>query len=86
MDAKKKLAHLIRSYRCKAGMSQLLLSYNTGYTTNCIISRVETGNYTPSPKIALKLGKVLQIPEDEMFNGLIEVAAENIREKMRSAA
>jgi len=83
-NAKKKLANLIRNYRCKAGMSQLFLSYSTGYTTNCIISRVETGDYTPSPEIAFKLGKVLQIPDEDLFNGLIEIAAENIREKMKS--
>lgn len=56
----------IREYRQERGLSQAALAEAMGVTRQTIIS-IESGRYTPSLPLALRLGRYFGRPVEELF-------------------
>ncbi len=61
-----KVKNCVEYYRLKKDLTQEELAKNIGVSRQTIIS-IEKGNYTPSVYLALKIGKVLRLPVEQIF-------------------
>lgn len=57
-------AHLLRTYRTRAGLSQSKLAERCGYD-NSAFSRLEAGTRRPSREMAATIARVLQLHGDD---------------------
>ncbi len=58
---------LIRIYRQKYNLTQAQVAQKLGLKISQFISNIEGGRADVSPKMALKLGKILRIPKDNLY-------------------
>jgi putative transcriptional regulator len=60
------LHNRLREVRTQSDLTQEELARAVGVTRQTIIA-IEKGGYTPSVKLALTLGHLLEVPIDELF-------------------
>lgn len=61
-----KVRNCVEYYRLKKDLTQEELAKDIGVSRQTIIS-IEKGNYTPSVYLALKIGRVLRLPVEQVF-------------------
>ncbi len=66
MNEELKLKNRLKEARCEAGMSQSALAETVGVSRNTI-SSIETGQYSPTAKLALILCIALDKKFEELF-------------------
>ncbi len=72
------LGNLIKEAREKMGVSQLYVASAIGISSSGFISRIESGERTPSIETAAALGQLLNIDSHQLARELIAVKSARI--------
>lgn len=65
------IGEIIKSYRAKAGMTQLELAFKLGYKIPQFISLIENGHSKVPLNIIAELVAILRIPEELVISSLV---------------
>lgn len=78
----KDFGQYIREARERAKISQLCLAVELGYSSESMVSKIETGRKGLPPKLIKKLAQALKLEESEVRNKMLEIE----RSRMEEAA
>jgi len=83
---RRKLSNYLRMYRKRAGFTQREISFLLGARTAGKVSRYERFNRQPDLDTAFALEAIFEIPASELFAGVREQAARDVRCRAKKLA
>ena len=81
--SKQKLAVFLRDSRVKAGMSQIEVAKELGYSTSQFISNWERELAAPPVKVLKKISKMYSVSGERLLDMLVSQNEENLRKQYR---
>lgn len=82
---KSNFAEFLRDSRTKAGLSQIEVAKDLGYSTSQFISNWERELAAPPVKVLKRLGKLYSVSADKLLGMLIDHNEQNLRRQFRQS-